>query len=155
MAENSNSNNKKTTLNFTGLDMNVEKANVFNAKVNSIKAKIADSIQKNLNYENSIENKSAPASQLSPSMRILKDSGDYTVITLRCGAYPIFKNTTKKSEYTHTKILSSLKSMLKSSIIPIFLICSVAIITASILYEFLFVIILQPFVCFVKSFLFF
>ncbi len=112
MAENSNSNNKKTTLNFTGLDMNVEKANVFNAKVNSIKAKIADSIQKNLNYENSIENKSAPASQLSPSMRILKDSGDYTVITLRCGAYPIFKNTTKKSEYTHTKILSSLKSML-------------------------------------------
>lgn len=34
MAENSNSNNKKTTLNFTGLDMNVEKANVFNAKVN-------------------------------------------------------------------------------------------------------------------------
>lgn len=114
MAENSNSNTKKVTLNFTGLDMNVEKANIFNAKVNSIKEKIADSIQKNLNYENSIENKSAPASQLSPSMRILKDSGDYTVITLRCGAYPIFKNTTKKSEYTHTEILSSLKSMLNN-----------------------------------------
>lgn len=112
MVETSNSNTKKTTLNFTGIDMNVEKANVFNAKIKSIKEKIADSIQKNINYENSIENKSAPASELSPSMRILKDSGDYTVITLRCGAYPIFKNTTKKNEYTHTKLLSSLKNML-------------------------------------------
>lgn len=110
MAENSNSNTKKVTLNFTGLDMNVEKANVFNAKVNSIKEKIADSIQKNINFEN----KSGVASQLSPSMRILKDSGEYTVITLRCGAYPVFKNTTKKSEYTHLQILSSLKDMLNN-----------------------------------------
>ena len=113
MVETSNSNTKKTTLNFTGIDMNVEKANIFNAKIKSIKEKIADSIQKNINYENGIENKNSPVSELSPSMRILKDSGDYTVITLRCGAYPIFKNTTKKSEYTHTKILSSLKSMLE------------------------------------------
>ena len=110
MAENSNSNTKKVTLNFTGLDMNVEKANVFNAKVNAIKEKIADSIQKNINFEN----KSGVASQLSPSMRILKDSGEYTVITLRCGAYPVFKNTTKKSDYTHLQILSSLKDMLNN-----------------------------------------
>lgn len=110
MAENSNSNTKKVTLNFTGLDMNVEKANIFNAKVNAIKEKIADSIQKNINFEN----KSGVASQLSPSMRILKDSGEYTVITLRCGAYPVFKNTTKKSDYTHLQILSSLKDMLNN-----------------------------------------
>lgn len=112
MVETSNSNTKKTTLNFTGIDMNVEKANIFNAKIKSIKEKIADSIQKNINYENGIENKNSPVSELSPSMRILKDSGDYTVITLRCGAYPIFKNTTKRSDYTHLKLLSSLKSML-------------------------------------------
>ena len=112
MVETSNSNTKKTTLNFTGIDMNVEKANIFNAKIKSIKEKIADSIQKNINYENGIENKNSPVSELSPSMLILKDSGDYTVITLRCGAYPIFKNTTKRSDYTHLKLLSSLKSML-------------------------------------------
>jgi len=114
MTDNTNSNNKKVVLKFTGLDMNVEKANRFNEKVKSIKLKINDSIQKNINYENGIENKNSPVSELSPSMRILKDSGDYTVITLRCGAYPVFKNTTKKAEYSHLEILSSLKNMLNN-----------------------------------------
>lgn len=110
MTDNTNSNNKKVVLNFTGLDMNVEKANRFNEKVKSIKLKINDSIQKNINFED----KSGAESHLSPSMRILKDSGDYTIITLRCGAYPVFKNTTKKAEYSHLEILSSLKNMLNN-----------------------------------------
>lgn len=110
MTDNTNSNNKKVVLKFTGLDMNVEKANRFNEKVKSIKLKINDSIQKNINFED----KSGAESHLSPSMRILKDSGDYTVITLRCGAYPVFKNTTKKAEYSHLEILSSLKNMLNN-----------------------------------------
>ena len=96
---------KKVSLNFCGYDKNIAKATKFNDKVAEIKKKIEASIQKNINAINE-------KAELANSIRMLQDTDTHTVITLRCGAYKIFQNTTKKGEYTHLHILNSLKDML-------------------------------------------
>lgn len=95
----------KVSLNFCGYDKNIAKATKFNDKVAEIKKKIEASIQKNINAINE-------KAELANSIRMLQDTDTHTVITLRCGAYKIFQNTTKKGEYTHLHILNSLKDML-------------------------------------------
>mgnify|MGYP004469164913 FL=1 len=103
---NETSNNESIiTLNFRGYDKNMETAAKSKNKLQLVKAKIEASINSNLTYEK--DNSALPA-----SMKMLKDVGDYTVITLRCGAYKIFQNTVLKSEYNHIQILDGLKSML-------------------------------------------
>ena len=96
---------KKVSLNFCGYDKNIAKATKFNDKVAEIKKKIEASIQKNINAINE-------KAELANSIRMLQDTDTHTVITLRCGAYKIFQNTTKKGEYTHMEILEKLKIML-------------------------------------------
>ena len=95
----------KVSLNFCGYDKNIAKATKFNDKVAEIKKKIEASIQKNINAINE-------KAELANSIRMLQDTDTHTVITLRCGAYKIFQNTTKKGEYSHIEILEKLKIML-------------------------------------------
>lgn len=98
---------KPVKLEFRGYDKNMDKASQFKRKVATIKNKIADSIQKNMTFEKD-------GSQLPASMRMLEDTDTHTVITLRCGAYKIFQNTTTLNQYSHLQILVSLDEMLKN-----------------------------------------
>ena len=98
---------KPVKLEFRGYDKNMDKASQFKRKVATIKNKIADSIQKNMTFEKD-------GSQLPASMRMLEDTDTHTVITLRCGAYKIFQNTTTLNQYSHLQILVSLYEMLKN-----------------------------------------
>lgn len=105
--KNMNSANEIVDLVFDGYDSKVKAKNDFENKVKAIKEKISLSITKNINFENG-------KSDLTKSLRILEDTDTHTVINLRCGAYKVFQNTTKKGDYTHLQILNSLQAMLNS-----------------------------------------
>lgn len=108
MSSNSSTNNNGSyvKLEFTGFDPNVQKTNAFNKKITDIKSKISSSITKNINYENGKSN-------ITNAFKILEDSGDYTVITLRCGSNKVLQNTIPTSQYNHIQILQSLQAMLE------------------------------------------
>ena len=91
---------KKVSLNFCGYDKNIAKATKFNDKVAEIKKKIEASIQKNINAINE-------KAELANSIRMLQDTDTHTVITLRCGAYKIFQNTTKKDTIPTLRTVSN------------------------------------------------
>lgn len=97
--------NKIIKLKFEGFNEKTCNNNEFNKKIEGVKLKISDSINKNISY---VEKKI----DLIPSLRILKDVNDYTVIKLRCGAKVVYKNTIKKDSATHIETLNSLQSML-------------------------------------------
>lgn len=81
-----------------------------NKKMETVKEKILSTIKTNLDY---YENKNN-GKTLSPTVRILKDVEDYTAIILRCGTFPIWKNTVLKGKYDAKQLLNDLKNKVES-----------------------------------------
>lgn len=96
MAENNvksnSSSQNKASLNiiYEGWNENIAKSVDKNKKIENIKNKILGTIDTNIEYYKT------KGKNLSPTVRILKDVEDYTTIILRCGTFPIWKNTVKK-----------------------------------------------------------
>ena len=79
---------------------------------------IAKSVDKNKilgTIDTNIEYYKTKGKNLSPTVRILKDVEDYTTIILRCGTFPIWKNTVKKGMYSEIDILEDLYNKVSSN----------------------------------------
>lgn len=79
-----------------------------NKKIENVKSKILATIQSNIEFY------SNKGKTLSPTVRILKDVEDYTTIVLRCGTFPLWKNTVKKGMYEPTVLLNDLQNKVES-----------------------------------------
>lgn len=115
MAENNvksnSSSQNKASLNiiYEGWNENIAKSVDKNKKIENIKNKILGTIDTNIEYYKT------KGKNLSPTVRILKDVEDYTTIILRCGTFPIWKNTVKKGMYSEIDILEDLYNKVSSN----------------------------------------
>lgn len=115
MAENNvksnSSSQNKASLNiiYEGWNENIAKSVDKNKKIENIKNKILGTIDTNIEYYKT------KSKNLSPTVRILKDVEDYTTIILRCGTFPIWKNTVKKGMYSEIDILEDLYNKVSSN----------------------------------------
>ena len=115
MAENNiksnGSSQNKASLNiiYEGWNENIAKSVDKNKKIENIKNKILGTIDTNIEYYKT------KGKNLSPTVRILKDVEDYTTIILRCGTFPIWKNTVKKGMYSEIDILEDLYNKVSSN----------------------------------------
>ena len=115
MAENNvksnSSSQNKASLNiiYEGWNENIAKSVDKNKKIENIKNKILGTIDTNFEYYKT------KGKNLSPTVRILKDVEDYTTIILRCGTFPIWKNTVKKGMYSEIDILEDLYNKVSSN----------------------------------------
>ena len=115
MAENNvksnSSSQNKASLNiiYEGWNENIAKSVDKNKKIENIKNKILGTIDTNMEYYKTKDK------NLSPTVRILKDVEDYTTIILRCGTFPIWKNTVKKGMYSEIDILEDLYNKVSSN----------------------------------------
>lgn len=115
MAENNVKSNcssqNKASLNiiYEGWNENIAKSVDKNKKIENIKNKILGTIDTNIEYYKT------KGKNLSPTVRILKDVEDYTTIILRCGTFPIWKNTVKKGMYSEIDILEDLYNKVSSN----------------------------------------
>lgn len=115
MAENNvksnGSSQNKASLNiiYEGWNENIAKSVDKNKKIENIKNKILGTIDTNIEYYKT------KGKNLSPTVRILKDVEDCTTIILRCGTFPIWKNTVKKGMYSEIDILEDLYNKVSSN----------------------------------------
>ena len=115
MAENNvksnSSSQNKASLNiiYEGWNENIAKSVDKNKKIENIKNKILGTIDTNIEYYKT------KGKNLSPTVRILKDVEDYTTNILRCGTFPIWKNTVKKGMYSEIDILEDLYNKVSSN----------------------------------------
>lgn len=105
------SSQNKASLNiiYEGWNENIAKSVDKNKKIENIKNKILGTIDTNIEYYKT------KGKNLSPTVRILKDVEDYTTIILRCGTFPIWKNTVKKGMYSEIDILEDLYNKVSSN----------------------------------------
>ena len=104
---NNQENSTKKTITYEGWSDKVASDVLNNSKMEKVKASIKNNIAMNINYyQHNIDN----AMKLSPTVRILKDMEDYTTVILRCGTFPIWKNTVKKGVFKPVEILEDLKA---------------------------------------------
>lgn len=94
---------------YEGWNENIAKSVDKNKKIENIKNKILGTIDTNIEYYKT------KGKNLSPTVRILKDVEDYTTIILRCGTFPIWKNTVKKGMYSEIDILEDLYNKVSSN----------------------------------------
>lgn len=107
---NSSSQNKASlNIIYEGWNENIAKSVDKNKKIENIKNKILGTIDTNIEYYKT------KGKNLSPTVRILKDVEDYTTIILRCGTFPIWKNTVKKGMYSEIDILEDLYNKVSSN----------------------------------------
>ena len=112
MAENQANPSKSSSVTIEYQGWSDKTANMVakNKKMETVKEKILSTIKTNLDY---YENKNN-GKTLSPTVRILKDVEDYTAIILRCGTFPIWKNTVLKGKYDAKQLLNDLKNKVES-----------------------------------------
>lgn len=111
MAENqANTSKSSVTIEYQGWSDKTANMVAKNKKMETVKEKILSTIKTNLDY---YENKNN-GKTLSPTVRILKDVEDYTAIILRCGTFPIWKNTVLKGKYDAKQLLNDLKNKVES-----------------------------------------
>lgn len=110
-AKSNSSSQNKASLNiiYEGWNENIAKSVDKNKKIENIKNKILGTIDTNIEYYKT------KGKNLSPTVRILKDVEDYTTIILRCGTFPIWKNTVKKGMYSEIDILEDLYNKVSSN----------------------------------------
>lgn len=106
MAETSaKSNNlKPIEIQYTGWNEAVAKSFNKKNKMDDVKSKILSTIEKNIEFY------ATTGKNLSPTVRILKDAEEYTTIILRCGTFPIWRNTVRKGVYSEIDVLNDLKN---------------------------------------------
>lgn len=104
MANNQENSSKKAIV-YEGLSDKVASDVLNNSKMEKVKASIKSNIETNIKY---YTHNSDNAMKLSPTVRILKDMEDYTTVILRCGTFPIWKNTVKKGAFKPVDILDDL-----------------------------------------------
>lgn len=78
-------------------------------RMENVKEKILSSIKKNMDFY------TTNGKTLSSTVRILKDAEDYMTVVLRCGTFPIWKNTVKKGAYKEMDILRDLENKLNNN----------------------------------------
>ena len=106
MTENQSSKNQSAII-YKGWDEKTATAVKMNNKMESVKKSILSSIETNIAfYQDNKDN----ARSLSNNIRILKDVEDYTTVILKCGTFPIWKNTVEKGAYSPVQILNDLKT---------------------------------------------
>ena len=112
MAENQANTSKSSSVTIEYQGWSDKTANMVakNKKMETVKEKILSTIKTNLDY---YENKNN-GKTLSPTVRILKDVEDYTAIILRCGTFPIWKNTVIKGKYDAKQLLNDLKNKVET-----------------------------------------
>ena len=106
MANNQENSSKKAIV-YEGWSDKVASDVLNNSKMEKVKASIKSNIETNIKY---YTHNSDNAMKLSPTVRILKDMEDYTTVILRCGTFPIWKNTVKKGVFKPVEILEDLKA---------------------------------------------
>lgn len=95
----------KKSINYQGWSDKVALDVLNNAKMERVKQSIKNNISLNIKY---YTNNKDNAMKLSPTIRILKDMNNYTTVILRCGTFPIWKNTVKLNEFEPVEILNDL-----------------------------------------------
>ena len=110
MAENQANSSKSQSIEIDYQGWSDKTANIVsrNKKIETVKNKILSTIKLNMEY---YTNK---GKNISPTVRILKDIEDYTTIVLRCGTFPIWKNTVKKGAYKPEQLLTDLENKLNN-----------------------------------------
>lgn len=106
MTENQSNKSQSLSIKYEGWDEKTATAVRMNNKMDSVKQSILSSIDTNIAY---YEDNKDNARSLSSNIRILKDVDDYTTVILKCGTFPIWKNTVKKGAYQPVQILNDLK----------------------------------------------
>ena len=107
MTENQANKAQTTSIKYEGWDEKTASAVRMNNKMDSVKQSILSSIETNIAY---YQDNKDNARSLSNNIRILKDVDDYTTVILKCGTFPICKNTVKKGAYQPVQILNDLKN---------------------------------------------
>ena len=110
MANNQDNSGKKT-ITYEGWSDKVASDVLNNSKMEKVKASIKSNIETNIKY---YTHNSDNAMKLSPTVRILKDMEDYTTVILRCGTFPIWKNTVKKGAFKPVDILDDLMTKVET-----------------------------------------
>lgn len=106
MTENQSNKSQSIQIKYEGWDEKTASAVRMNNKMENVKKSILSSIDTNIAfYKDNNDN----ARTLSNNIRILKDVDDYTTVILKCGTFPIWKNTVKKGVYDPVQILNDLK----------------------------------------------
>ena len=96
---------------YQGWDEKTATAVKMNNKIENVKNSILGSIEANIKfYQDNKDN----ARSLPNNVKILKDVDDYTTVILKCGTFPIWKNTVKKGVYQPVQILNDLKAKVES-----------------------------------------
>ena len=106
MTENQSNKSQSIQIKYEGWDEKTASAVRMNNKMENVKKSILSSIDTNIAY---YEDNKDNARSLSSNIRILKDVDDYTTVILKCGTFPIWKNTVKKGAYQPVQILNDLK----------------------------------------------
>ena len=96
---------------YQGWDEKTATAVKMTNKIENVKNSILGSIEANIKfYQDNKDN----ARSLPNNVKILKDVDDYTTVILKCGTFPIWKNTVKKGVYQPVQILNDLKAKVES-----------------------------------------
>ena len=96
---------------YQGQDKKTATAVKMSNKIENVKNSILSSIETNIKY---YQDNKDNARSLSNNIRILKDVDDYTTVILKCGTFPIWKNTVKKGAYQPVQILKDLKEKVEA-----------------------------------------
>ena len=110
MTENQTSKTQSAIV-YQGWDEKTATAVKMTNKIENVKNSILSSIETNIKYYQDNKDK---ARSLSNNIRILKDVDDYTTVILKCGTFPIWKNTVKKGAYQPVQILNDLKAKVEA-----------------------------------------
>ncbi len=110
MTENQTSKTQSAII-YQGWDEKTATAVKMTNKIENVKNSILGSIEANIKfYQDNKDN----ARSLPNNVKILKDVDDYTTVILKCGTFPIWKNTVKKGVYQPVQILNDLKAKVES-----------------------------------------
>ena len=110
MTENQTSKTQSAIV-YQGWDEKTATAVKMTNKIENVKNSILSSIETNIKY---YQDNKDNARSLSNNIRILKDVDDYTTVILKCGTFPIWKNTVKKGAYQPVQILKDLKEKVEA-----------------------------------------
>ena len=110
MTENQTSKTQSAIV-YQGWDEKTATAVKMTNKIENVKNSILGSIDANIKfYQDNKDN----ARSLPNNVKILKDVDDYTTVILKCGTFPIWKNTVKKGVYQPVQILNDLKAKVEA-----------------------------------------